>query len=194
MTTVAGIVLAAGSSLRMGEPKQLLVYRGTTLLNVVIATAEASHLDHVVVVTGANAEGIEDSVLVDRAVLAHNADFEQPNMVSVAVGARAVDADAFVTLPCDTPGVTTGVIDAMIDRWRLDAPWAAITDYRDGSGHPFLLSRVALDEAATVAGPKVLWRFLGDDDTGRVSRVTVDRAMPPDINTPADYEALLGDA
>ena len=48
---IAGIVLAAGSAMRMGEPKQLLPYRGSTLLNVVLASAEASRLDHVVVVT-----------------------------------------------------------------------------------------------------------------------------------------------
>ena len=41
MAAIAGIVLAAGSATRMGEPKQLLPYRGSTLLNDVIARAEA---------------------------------------------------------------------------------------------------------------------------------------------------------
>ena len=44
-----------------------------------------------------------------------------------------------------------------------------------------------------VEGPKVLWRFLGNDDSGRVMRVTIDRPAPPDVNTPGDYEALLAD-
>ena len=193
MATVAGIVLAAGASLRMGAPKQLLAYRGTTLLNFVIATAEASKLDRVVVVTGANAGAIEDSVAVERAVVVHNPDFELPNLASVVVGARAVDAEAFVTLPADTPGITVGVIDAVVERWRSEAPWAAVTEYQDRSGHPFLLSRAALDDATAVEGPKVLWRFLGDDDSGRVIRIMVDRMAPPDVNTPADYEALLGE-
>ena len=191
MATIAGIILAAGSSQRMGEPKQLLPYRGTTLLNVVIAAAEASQLDHVVVVTGANAEAIEDSISVERAVVVHNPDFELPNMASVVVGAGAIDADALVTLPADTPGITTWVIDAVIDRWRSEAPWAGVTEYRDRSGHPFLLSRAALSEVASVEGAKVLWRFLGDDDSGRVMRVAIDLPAPPDVNTPGDYEALL---
>lgn len=193
MATIAGIVLAAGASLRMGAPKQLLAYRGTTLLNFVIATAEASKLDRVVVVTGANAGGIGDSISVERAVVVHNPDFELPNMASVVVGARAVEAEAFVTLPADTPGITVGVIDAVVERWRSEAPWAAVTEYQDRSGHPFLLSRAALDDAAAVEGPKVLWRFLGYDDSGRVIRIMVDEMAPPDINTPADYEALLGE-
>ena len=50
--------------MRMGEPKQLLPYRGSTLLNAVIASAEASRLDHVVIVTGANAEVVETALSV----------------------------------------------------------------------------------------------------------------------------------
>lgn len=190
---VAGIILAAGSSLRMGQPKQLLPYRGTTILNFVIATAEASRLDDVVVVTGANAPAIGDTLVTERALVIHNEEFQQPNMVSVVVGSRAVDADAFLTLPADMPGITTAVIDALIDRWLTDSPWAAMTEYRDRSGHPFLLSRAALAEAAAVEGPKVLWRFLGYDESGRVVKVVIDLMAPADINTPADYEELIAE-
>lgn len=190
---IAGIVLAAGSSLRMGEPKQLLPYRGTTILNVVIATAEASRLDHVVVVTGANAAAIGDTLVTERAMVVHNEDFQRPNMVSVVVGSRAIDADAFLTLPADMPGITTDVIDAVIERWLTESPWAALTEYRDRPGHPFLLSRAALAEAASVEGPKVLWRFLGYDDSGRVVKVAIDRPAPADVNTPDDYAELVGD-
>lgn len=177
--------------MRMGEPKQLLAYRGTTILNVVVASAEASQLDHVVVVTGANATAVGDSLVAERAVVVHNEDFQQPNMVSVVVGSRAVDADAYLTLPADMPGITTTVIDSLIDRWAAGAPWAALTEYRDRPGHPYVLSRPALAEAASVEGPKVLWRFLGYDDSGRVLRIEVDQEAPADINTPQDYEQLI---
>ncbi len=193
MSVVAGIVLAAGSSLRMGEPKQLLRYRGRTLLNLVIATAEASRLDHVVVVVGANAQAIEDSIESERATVVHNPDFQMPNMTSVVCGARSVEAEAFLTLPADMPGISAAVINAVIDRWAAESPWAAMTEYGDRSGHPFLLSRAALDEAADVEGPKVLWRMLSYDESERVTRVTVSQAAPRDINTPEDYEAFLAE-
>lgn len=193
MATVAGIVLAAGSSLRMGEPKQLLRYRGRTLLNRVIATAESSRLDHVVVVIGANAQAIEDSIESKRATVVRNPDFQMPNMASVMVGARSVEAEAFLTLPADMPGISAEVIDAVIDWWAAASPWAALTEYQDRSGHPYLLSRAALDEAAEIEGPKVLWRMLSYDDSGRVTRVTVARSAPRDINTPEDYDAFLAE-
>jgi molybdenum cofactor cytidylyltransferase len=177
----------------MGEPKQLLRYRDTTLLNRVIATAEASRLDQVVVVVGANAQAVEDSIESERATVVHNPDFQLPNMASVVAGARSVDAEAIVTLPADMPGISGEVINAVIDHWVAQTPWAALTEYRDRPGHPYLLSRAALDEAADIEGPKVLWRMLSFDDSGRVTRVTVSRVAPADINTPADYEALLAE-
>jgi molybdenum cofactor cytidylyltransferase len=177
----------------MGEPKQLLRYRGTTLLNHVIATAEASRLDHVVVVVGANAQAVRDSIESERATVVHNPDFQQPNMASVVVGASSVDAEAFLTLPADMPGISAEVIDAVIDSWAAQSPWAALTEYEDRAGHPYLLSRAALDEAAEVEGPKVLWRLLSYDDSGRVTRVTVSRSAPRDINTPEDYAAFIED-
>lgn len=194
MTSIAGIVLAAGASMRMGEPKQLLRYRGRTLLNHVIATAEASRLDHVVVVTGANAQAVEDSIEAERATVVHNPDFQMANMASVVVGASSVDAEAFLTLPADMPGISAEVIDAVIDCWAAQAPWAALTEYEDRPGHPYLLSQAALDEAADVEGPKVLWRMLAHDDSGRVTRVTVAQSAPRDINTPEDFEALLAES
>jgi len=193
VTNIAGIVLAAGSSLRMGEPKQLLRYRGITLLNHVIATAEASRLDHVVVVVGANAQAVRDSIESERATVVHNPDFQLPNMASVVVGASSVDAEAFLTLPADMPGISAEVINAVIDWWMAQSPWAALTEYRDRAGHPYLLSQAALDEAADVEGPKVLWRMLSHDDSGRVTRVTVDTTAPRDVNTPDDFEALLAE-
>jgi CTP:molybdopterin cytidylyltransferase MocA len=110
-------------------------------------------------------------------------------MASMVRGARSVDAEAFLTLPADVPGISADVIDAVIDWWEAQSPWAAMTEYGDRPGHPYLLSRAALDEAAEVEGPKVLWRMLSYDD--RVTRVTISRAAPRDINTPEDYEALL---
>ncbi len=193
MTKIAGIVLAAGSSLRMGEPKQLLRYRGMTLLNHVIATAEASRLDHVVVVVGANAQAVRDSIESERATVVHNPDFQLPNMASVLVGASSVDAEAFLTLPADMPGISAEVINAVIDWWTAQSPWAALTEYGDRAGHPYLLSQAALDEAAEVEGSKVLWRMLSYDDSGRVTRVTVAAAAPRDINTPEDFKAFLAD-
>ena len=84
----------------------------------------------------------------------------------------------------DNPGVTVAVIDALVERFTRDRPWAAVTAYDDRIAHPFVLSRDALNEAASGEGPKLLWRLLAEDTTGRVLRVATAGPAPLDVNIP----------
>jgi molybdenum cofactor cytidylyltransferase len=188
---IAGIILAAGSAQRMGEPKQLMIYRDKPLLQHVIDAAEASQLDQVIVVTGASADLVESSIRLTKAVAVRNPDPERGNMSSLAVGAAAASgADGFLLLMGDQPDLPTSIIERMIALWRDRQPWGAVTEYSDRVAHPFLLSASALDEALVVGGPKLLWRFLAEDDTGRVVRLTTEDAASIDVNTPEDFRRL----
>lgn len=192
--TLVGIVLAAGESARMGQPKQLLPFEGTTLLHFVIAQAERSRVDDVVVVTGANAEEVEDHMDLRRAVVARNPDYRRGNMSSLATGAGVVpDADAVLLLMGDMPGVDTEVIDRFVDLWRDGQPWAAVAAYQDGIAHPFLLSAPALEAALELEQPKALWTFLVAEPAGDVRHLNVERTRPRDVDTPEDYVALLAE-
>ncbi len=176
----------------MGEPKLLLPYRGSTVLDATIAAVEASAADRVIVVVGFNAAVIEASVEARRATIARNLDFRRGNMSSLLT-ATAVDteAEAFVLVPGDLPTIRTEAIDSMIDLWAEEKPWAAVTEYSDRVAHPFLLSRRAVESTAEMTGEKVLGRLLVDSDDHRVMRLSVPYDAPRDINTPEDYEALL---
>jgi len=188
---IVGVVLAAGAATRMGTPKQLMPYRGIPLLQHAVDAAEGSQLDRVVVVTGAYADDVEGELRTARATTVRNPDFRRGNMSSLECGALAApNAGAYLLLMGDHPHVEREVIDAMVALWRDEQPWGAVTSYRDRVAHPFLLSRAALDEAITIGGPKLLWRLLAEDGTGRVVRVQIDRDAPLDVNTPQDYDEL----
>ena len=189
---VVGVVLAAGAAERMGKAKQLLPYKGAILLQHALDAAEASRLDGVVVVTGAYADEVEAALQVDRAMTVRNPDFRRGNMSSLEVGAAAApQADAVMLLMGDHPGVEVAVIDEMVELWRRRRPWAVVTAYRERVAHPFVLSREALDESVRIGGPKLLWRLLAEDQTGRVLRIEVDTSAPADVNSPEDYRSLL---
>lgn len=193
--SIAGIILAAGAAERMGEAKQLMPYRGVPLLQHVVDAAVASQLDRVVVVTGAFGDEVEAALRLERATTVRNPDFSRGNMSSLECGAAEVpEADAFVLLMGDHPELPVSVIDRMISLWRTNSPWSAVTAFRDRVAHPFLLSRSAFDEAVATGGPKLLWRLLAEDDTGRVRHIRIDDWAPTDVNTPDDYEQLLGPA
>ena len=192
--SVTAVVLAAGAAERMGEPKLLLPFLGTTVLNATLSAVEASGADRVIVVTGANAELVQGSVTAGRASVVHNPDYRRGNMSSFLTATAAdPDAGAFILVPGDLPTVRTDVIDLMVGLWRKKQSWAAVTSYADGVAHPFLVSRDALELAAQLPGEKVLGRLLIESGDDRIVRLAVPVAAPRDVNTPADYEALQRD-
>lgn len=191
---IVGVVLAAGSSERMGGvPKQLLRFGTRTMAGMVVANAEASLLDRVVVVTGAAADAVAGSLGVRRATIVHNPDHAAGNVTSLL---RAVDAagapDAILLLLADMPAVDTEIIDAFVALWRATQPWGAVAVYADGvPNHPFLLSSAAVTAMPQQDGSKVLWRLLVADAPHDVERLAFDRPAPVDVDTPEDYVEAL---
>ena len=191
---VAGIVLAAGASERMGQPKLLLPYRNGTILTATVDAFLAADLDTVIVVTGHGADEVERSIASLPVTVARNPDPDRGTMSSLLTGAAATDAGSFVYAPGDQPTISPDVIAALAATGRRDQPWAVVTRYRDRIAHPFLVSRAATDEFSSEHGDGVLWRGLVDSSDDRVDVAEVDRLAPVDVNTEADYRSLDGSA
>ena len=190
---VAGVVLAAGAGQRMGEPKQLLRYRGIPLVQAVVDVAQASRLDEIVVVTGEYGDSVEAALRLGRAITVRNPGPTAGNMSSLEVGIGAVpDADAVVVLVGDQPDVGPEVVNGLVDLWHGKHPWAAVTQYDDRVAYPFLLSDQALREAIEIGGPKLLWKLLAREESPEVVRFRVATIAPLDVNTPEDFERLTG--
>lgn len=192
---VVGIVLAAGLSERMGgdTPKQVLPVGGQPMIVSVVEAAGASALDRVVVVTGAGAPDVRAALPRAHVTFAHNPDFPTGNLSSLRVGLEAASpCGAVVLLLSDMPEVDVVAIDAMVDVWRREEPWAAVAVYGDGvPNHPFLLSDQAIDGVARIGGRKPLWRMLVESPTHPVTEVRFDRPAPVDVDTAEDYAELL---
>lgn len=189
--SLTGIVLAAGSSHRMGRPKLLLPYGEGTVLDATISAMTASTTDETIVVTGANAEAIEASITHHDVTVVHNPSHRQGNMSSLLAATASVgESPAFVVVPGDMPEVATTAVDQVVDAWNLRRPWAAVTRYDDRTAHPMLLSAPSVAAAAAMAGSKILWRLLVESNDPRVEHLVVDGPAPLDVNTPDDYTEL----
>lgn len=192
MGAVVGVVLGAGRSSRFGEPKQLLPFEDTTLLGQVVRNANASDLDRVVVVLGRASEELRASLDFGRAVVVENTAYGTGCASSLLAGLDAAGegCGALALLLGDQPGVRAEFIDFAISGWRRERSWASVTSYRGELGHPFVFAREAFGELRGLHGDKAVWKLI-EAYPERVSRIEVDAALPPDVDTPEDYELAL---
>ena len=189
---VAGLVLAAGGSRRLGRPKQLLPYAGATLLDHTVATARACEFDQLLVAVGGESEKVLARVDLTGADVVVNPGFGAGCSSSIAVAMEALDprATVLVLMLGDQPGVVPATVRVLLAA-RGDAP-LAVCRYDDGRGHPFAFGREVFDDLLHLHGDKAVWRLL-DERADDVQEVPVAGRIPLDVDTWADYEAVLSD-
>lgn len=189
---MVAVVLGAGRSSRFGAPKQLLPFGDTNLLGQVVRNANASDLDRVVVVLGRASEELRASVDFGRAVVVENTAYGTGCASSLLAGLDAAgeDCEALVLLLGDQPGVRAEFIDLALSEWRRERYWASVTSYRGELGHPFVFSRKAFGDLRGLHGDKAVWKLI-EAYPERVGKIHIDARLPPDVDTPEDYELAL---
>jgi molybdenum cofactor cytidylyltransferase len=187
---VTGLVLAAGGSERLGEPKQLLPYGETTLLGHALDTARACAFDQTVCVLGGGSDAIRAAVDLRDVEVVENDHFGTGCSSSIAAALGAVDpgTDVLVLLLADQPGVTPATVATLL-AGRGNAPLAACA-YEDGRGHPLAFARDTFAELAALHGDKGVWKLL-DRRAADVVDVPVAGRIPLDVDTWEDYRAAL---
>ena len=189
--SVAALVLAAGGSRRLGQPKQLLAYRGATLLDATLATARAAGLPQVVVALGGAADAVREAVDLTGVDVVLNPDFGDGCATSIRTALDRVedDAEGVVLLLGDQPGVTTDTIEVLVAGARGHA--VGVCSYDDGLGHPLWFDRSMFETLAGLHGDKAVWKLVDADRD--VARIRVEGDTPRDVDTWDDYQALLED-
>jgi molybdenum cofactor cytidylyltransferase len=190
---VTGLVLAAGGSKRLGQPKQLLPYGAGTLLEHVLATARRCDYDQLLCVLGGGAADVRAGVDLHGATIVENRHFGEGCSSSIAAALSAVDGrtDVLVLMLGDQPGVRAETVAALL-AGRGPAPLAACA-YADGRGHPLVFARSMFGELATLHGDKGVWKLL-DRHPDWVADVPIDGSIPLDVDTWEDYHAVLSEA
>jgi molybdenum cofactor cytidylyltransferase len=184
---VSGLVLAAGASTRLGQPKQLLPYGSSTLLGHVLDTARECAFDQLLCVVGAR------SVLTDLrgvTVVENHASGEGcSSSIAAALGAVDPRCEVLVLMLGDQPGVGAATVGALLDG-RGDAP-LAVCAYEDGRGHPLAFARRMFGELAGLHGDKGVWKLL-DRFSAELIDVQIEGPVPRDVDTWDDYQAVIG--
>jgi molybdenum cofactor cytidylyltransferase len=192
----AGVILAAGASRRMGEPKQLLPVRGRPLLETALAAACDSQLDEVVVVLGAHADAIRRSVRFGRARVVLNPDYAQGMSTSLRAGIASLSAHVgrAVVILGDQPDITAEIVDRLLATQAGSGLPAAALSF-DGLLHPpVVLARELWGDVEALEGD-VGCRALVRAHPELVAAVAAGRpgGHPIDIDTREDFDRLAAD-
>jgi molybdenum cofactor cytidylyltransferase len=183
---ITGVVLAAGGSRRLGRPKQLLPYRGGTLLGHVVETARGCGFDQLVVAVGGAADEVRGAVDLRGTDVVVNDAYGAGCSSSIAAALDVVRGDVLVLMLGDQPGVTAETVRALL-AGRGDAA-LAVCRYDDGRGHPIAFGRSTFGELADLHGDKGVWKMV---DRGPVTEVAIPGPIPLDVDTEEDYAAVL---
>ena len=191
---IAGVVLAAGGSSRLGRPKQLLPIGGEPLLRHTLRAMLNSALDDVVVVVGHEAEAVRAAIADLPVRVVRNPDYAlgQSTSVIAGLGALTPTTEAAIFLLGDQPGTRPEVIDALITTWRATHAPIVAPQYTGGIGNPVLFAPSVFPELLTLKGDRGARSIVrAYQRQGRLEIVPIGHPAPPDVDTESDYAALL---
>lgn len=192
---VGAVVLAAGSSTRMGTPKQLLRFEGETLLRRAALAALGAGCRPVVVVSGAHAGRVREELRGLDVLEVVNELWETGMGSSVRAGMGALleadaDAPAVVLMLCDQPHVTSETIDALVAAHRDGGRTVVASEYGGGFGVPALFDKSLFPELMRLEGQAGAKQVIKRH--AREAHFVPFPEGETDVDTPEDFARLLG--
>ena len=193
MQKIGAVILAAGESSRFGRLKQLVQFRGKSLVRRAVNAAKDANCSAIVVVLGSKRAQIERELKETDAIVAENQDWRRGMGSSIRVGVegavnQAPDIEAIVLLTCDQPFVKTDTIKCLIAMREKTKKAIVASSYSQTLGVPALFDRSCFQELLAL-----------DDETGAKTIILSNRERVAellfpegkiDIDTVADYQKL----
>ena len=194
---VPGLVLAAGSSSRMGRDKALLTCGPGSLTFVasVIEALRAGGVDDVLVVGRPEDDALREEVDAHRARFVENPRPQDGQLSSLLAGLNVADhpgVQAVLTTPVDLPLIDARIVATLLEAWSTSSAPIVRPVYRGRHGHPVIFSRTVFTDLRR-ADPSVGARSVVNAHAARILDVDIDdAAVVTDIDTPEDYSRLIG--
>lgn len=191
---IAGLILAAGESSRMGTDKALLLYRGRTFLETVAQALRDAGIERIAVVLGHHAVEIRRATKLGETEFVVNPDYARGQTSSLQAGLRLLarpDTEAVVLCLVDHPGTSAETIRKIVARFRQTQCPVVLPTIHNQHGHPVLIARVRFDELLRLP-PDAAANLLLRKHYCEQGMVEIDDpGILLDVDTPEAYRQLL---
>ena len=189
------IILAAGSSTRLGQPKQKLFYKGKSLLKHAVDEGLASRCYPVLVVLGANEGEVRAEIDSNEVQSVLNKDWENGMSSSIKCGINALvksnpDVSEVILMLCDQPFVDAEILNKLITQKQLSGKAIAACTYDNTLGTPVLFDRIFFSQLLCLEGQQGAKKLIFNNKDQVVSIPFPFGNI--DIDTMEDYEKLKG--
>jgi molybdenum cofactor cytidylyltransferase len=192
---LAAAILAAGESKRMGQPKALVPFQGSTFVDHLIAATRHPRVGITRVVLGAGAEGIRANLKVEPSWIVVNAEWPAGQLSSIQAAIRSLPAggtEGILVCPVDHPLVSAHLVAALIAAFAADGKLIVVPKYHGRRGHPVLFGAAIYEELlaapADVGARQVVW-----DHAAEVLEVeTEEEGVILNLNDPGAVRKAIG--
>jgi len=148
MGDIWALILAAGESKRMGTPKMLLTFNGSTMIETVAANVTRSNVNQTLIVLGAEKESIVHLPGLQPVICCFNDNYKEGMLSSVKCGFRNISSGtrAVMVFQGDQPLITTQVINSVIEAYLTSEKGIVNPVFNNRRGHPVLIDIKYRDE------------------------------------------------
>lgn len=189
---ISAIVLAAGTSQRMGRPKQLLPLGESTLLAHTLANVRRANVDEIILVLGFAAEEIRRRIPMGGIVTVMNPDYSHGMGTSIRTGLSAISPQAkgVLIMLGDQPFVRPATLNSLIEYHQRHCPQITIPMFKGFRGNPVLLDRSVFPEISNLQGDMGCRAIFGSH-TENIHKLAVDDVgILLDVDTLVDFRRV----
>jgi len=193
---IAGLILAAGESRRMGRDKALLIYHGQTFLATIIQNLSIAGIEKVTVVLGHHAETIQAAVNLASVRVVVNHDYQRGQTSSLQLGLAAVASDqpdAVILCLVDHPAISAEVIGKLKMDFESTRPLILIPTYKGERGHPVVIGKSLFPELLALPPAEPANTVIRKYRPETLFVEVADRGILIDVDEPRTYERLEED-
>ena len=190
---ISAIVLAAGRSVRMGQPKMLLPWGKTTVLGAIVKTLQGAGIGQIMVVTGAGRESVEAVCIEEGVSSIFNPAYADGEMLSsIQAGIRGLPptVEAALIALGDQPRMQTQTLMSVLEAYEESGAHLVVPSYQMRRGHPWLIHRSLWPELLQLEQSESSRDFL-NRHAEEIRYTEVDSStILEDMDTPLDYLKL----